>query len=424
MTSGRAGTHRDDASTPDPREHNPSGAAPAPFDEQALHAEISALAPQMVADRRHLHAHPEVSLHEFNTAAFIKARLDELGIAAEPVGETGLLATLPGRGPGPTIMLRADIDALPLRDGCGAEWANNASEVNHACGHDGHIAALLAAARVLAGHSADFDGTIKFAFQQAEEIGAGGRIFEEAGALEGLDQVFGLHLFSGLPTGVVSATPGAQWASVDQFTIDVTGVGGHVSTPQLSHDALVAGASIVTEIQQIVARELSPFDEVVVGIGRFNSGENYNIIASSARLEGTVRAFDEQVREHVLASIERIAVSVAAAHQTTAEVRRQVFADVLSNDPGATHFAARVAQQILGVERVETNTPKAAMGDDFAVFLHHAPGVYARVGSGGAPQFEQPHHSYAFAINEASLPIAAELHASYALRWLAGGHQG
>ncbi|MDK9592002.1 M20/M25/M40 family metallo-hydrolase [Propionibacterium freudenreichii] len=151
-----------------------------------------------------------MSLHEFNTAAFIKARLDELGIAAEPVGETGLLATLPGRGPAPPSCCGPTSTRCRCVTAAEPSGPITPSEVNHACGHDGHIAALLAAARVLAGHSADFDGTIKFAFQQAEEIGAGGRIFEEAGALEGLDQVFGLHLFSGLPTGVVSATPGAR----------------------------------------------------------------------------------------------------------------------------------------------------------------------------------------------------------------------
>lgn len=394
------------------------------FNQKRLHDSIEALVPQMVADRRHLHAHPEVSLHEVDTAAFIRSRLDELGVSCEAVGQTGVLGTVKGPRSGPTIMLRADIDALPLHDGCGAPWANTASEVNHACGHDGHVAALLAAAQVLSQRREELHGTIKFAFQQAEEIGAGARIFEASGALDGLDQVFGLHLSSKLPVGTVSCTPGPQWASVDQFSIDVTGQGGHVSTPQDGRDALVAGASIVTALQQIVARELSPLDEVVVGIGRFESGENYNIIASSAHIEGTVRAFDEEVRARVLASIERIATAVAQAHRTTAEVTTKAFADVLSNDPDAARFAARIAAQIPGVGQVDTDTPKGAMGDDFAVFLHHAPGVYALVGSGGEPRFNHPHHSYAFAINEAALPISAQLHASYALRWLGGGYQG
>ena len=222
----------------------------------------------------------------------------------------------------------------------------------------------------------------------------------------------------------MSATAGPQWASVDHFSIDVHGRGGHVSKPHLCHDALVAGASIVVEAQQIVARELSPFDEVVVGIGTFESGENYNITASSAHLEGTVRAFDEQVRARVLASLERIADSTALAHGTTAEFTRTVYADVLVNDPAAAALGARVARETPGVERVVTDGPRSAGGDDFAVFLHHAPGLYARVGSGGTPATSHPHHTYEFALNEAALPIGAELHVGYALRWLAGGHEG
>lgn len=389
------------------------------FDQQSIHREIEALTPRMIADRRHLHRHAERSLEEFATAEYIAARLDELGIEHRRVGETGLLGTLAGSGPGPTILLRADIDALPLRDGCGAEWAEPTGRANHACGHDGHVSALLAAAEVLAAHRQDIRGTIRFAFQQAEEIGAGGRIFAEAGVLEGLDQVFGFHFASDLPAGTVSATAGPQWASVDHFSIDVHGKGGHVSKPHLCHDALVAGASIVVEAQQIVARELSPFEEAVVGIGTFTSGENYNIIASQAHLEGTVRAFDEGVRARVLASLERIAATVAQAHGTTAELTRTVYADVLVNDAQAAALAAGIARDLPGVERVITDGPRSAGGDDFAVFLHHAPGVYARVGSGGTPATEHAHHTYEFALNEAALPIGAELHVSYALRWLA-----
>ena len=393
------------------------------FDQQRIHAEIEALAPRIIADRRHLHQHAETSLKEFGTAQYISDRLDSLGIEHVGVGETGLLGTLTGADEGPTILLRADIDALPLRDDCGAPWASTTG-ANHACGHDGHVSALLAAAEVLAAHRREFTGTVKFAFQQAEEIGAGGLIFEKQGALEGLDQVFGFHFASDLPVGTVSTTAGPQWASVDHFSIDVHGRGGHVSKPHLCHDALVAGASIVVEAQQIVARELSPFDEAVVGIGTFASGENYNIIASSAHLEGTVRAFDEKVRATVLASLERIADATARAHNTTAEFTRTVYADVLVNDPAAAALGARVARETLGVERVVTDGPRSAGGDDFAVFLHHAPGVYARVGSGGTPATSHPHHTYEFALDEAALPIGAELHVGYALRWLAGGYEG
>ncbi|SER89264.1 amidohydrolase [Propionibacterium cyclohexanicum] len=387
------------------------------IDQMAIHEQIEQIAPQIVADRRHLHAHPELSLEEYQTAAFIAARLDELSIAHRSIGRTGVLGTLPGRAKGPRIMLRADIDALPLRDGCGAPWANTASEVNHACGHDGHIAALLGAAAVLVQHRDDFDGVIEFAFQPAEEIGAGAILFERAKELEGLDQVFGLHLVSGLPAGTVDSTAGAQWASVDKFTIDVTGRGGHVAQPQLSQDALVTAASIVVELQQVVARELDPFQPAVVGIGVLRCGENYNIIASSAHIEGTVRAFDEAVRAQLLAALERIARGVGEAHRTRVVFSTRPYTDALSNDPGAAALAAQVAARVPGVDHVVTDGVANATGDDFAVFLHHAPGVYLRVGSGGTPSTSVPHHSYGFALNEAALPIAAELHVSYALSW-------
>lgn len=389
------------------------------IDQAGIHEQIEALAPDIVADRRHLHSHPEVSLEEYETAAFIAARLDALGIAHRTIGRTGVLGSLPGRAKGPRIMLRADIDALPLHDGCGAPWANTQTEVNHACGHDGHVAALLGAAAVLAKHREDFDGVIEFAFQPAEEIGAGAVLFERSGELEGLAQVFGLHLVSGLPAGTVDSTAGSQWAAVDKFTIDVIGRGGHVAQPHLAQDALVAAASIVVETQQVVARELDPFDQAVVGIGTLRSGENYNIIASTARIEGTVRTFDEKVRAQVLSAVERTARAVGEAHRTRVEFTREAYTDALSNDPVAAGLAAEVAARVPGVERVITDGQPNATGDDFALFLHHAPGVYLKVGSGGTPETDQPQHSHEFALNEAALPIAAELHVSYALRWLA-----
>ncbi len=388
------------------------------IDQAGIHAQIEALTPRIIADRRHLHSHPELSLEEHETATFIGARLDQLGIAHRTIGRTGTLGSLPGRAKGPRIMLRADIDALPLHDGCGAPWANTATEVSHACGHDGHVAALLGAAAVLAEHREDFDGVIEFAFQPAEEIGAGAVLFERAGELEGLGQVFGLHLVSGLPAGTIDSTAGAQWASVDKFTIDVLGRGGHVAQPHLAHDALVAAASIVVELQQVVARELDPFEQAVVGIGTFRSGDNYNIIASSARIEGTVRAFDDTVRAQVLAAVERVARAVGQAHRTRVEVTTQPYTDALSNDPVAAGLGAEVAAQVPGVAHVITDGEPNATGDDFALFLHHAPGVYLKVGSGGTPETDQPQHSQEFALNEAALPIAAELHVSYALRWL------
>jgi len=395
------------------------------IDYQALHAEVDQLEPDIIAQRRYFHQHAEPPLQEFNTAALIKATLDKLGIGWVAVGQTGVMGTLPGgKGPGKTIILRADIDALPLHDGCGSEYVSQNEGVNHACGHDGHIAALLGAATVLVAHRDDFAGTIKFAFQQAEEIGAGAVIFRDGGFLDGADQTFGIHLRSGLEYGKVTSAPGPQNASVDFFGIDIQGHGGHCGRPDRSVDALVAAASVVTELQQIVAREVDPAQPVVVHVGKLQSGSNYNIIAEHARIEGTVRTYDGGVSEHVLDAIQRIATGVAVAHRAAATVEFKHYANVLVNDPRSAEFAAGIIDDLLGEGSAIRFHEPGMGGDDFAEFLLKAPGVYCFVGSGGLPENSHDHHNERFNIDERALAVATKLHIDYALRWLGGGYAG
>ncbi|CZQ88592.1 peptidase m20 [Trichococcus palustris] len=389
------------------------------IEQTTIHQEVAAVYDYIVSLRRHFHQHPEVSLKEFETIQRIKEELDEIGIDYIPVGETGVLATLRGgKGAGKKILLRADIDALPLPDQTGAPYASLNPGANHACGHDGHASALLGAIRVLKSYQSDFAGTIQFAFQPAEEIGAGARQFVRGGFIDDIDHVFGIHLQSGTALGKIVATPGPSNASCDIFKIKVHGKSGHVSRPDLGRDALVSAAAIVTELQTIVSREVNPTDEVVVGIGVLHAGTNYNIIANEADIEGTVRTFSPQVRAQVLAAVERIAKNTAESHRTTIEFSNYDAAAPLINDLAAAEHAFKVAAKIVGEGNVITNAPKRMGADDFADYLAVAPGVYCFVGTQSDEKTSYDHHHEKFDIDEKGLAIAAELHVSYALEYL------
>lgn len=389
--------------------------------QQALiHEEILEIEDYIVALRRHFHKYPEVSLKEFQTIQRIREELEEIGVPYINVGETGVLATLEGgKGPGKKLLLRADIDALPMADLTGAEYASVNPGVNHACGHDGHASALLGAVRVLKAHQDDFAGTIVIAFQPAEEIGAGARQFVRGGFVDDVDHVFGIHLSSRNPLGQIVAKPGPNNASCDIFKIKVHGKSGHVSNPDQGRDALVSAAAIVTELQTIVARETKPSDEVVVGIGVLRAGTNYNIIANEAIIEGTVRTFDPVVREKVLESVERIARLTAEAHRTSVEFSNYDAAAPLINDARAAEHAFQAAAKIVGAENIITDAPKSMGADDFADFLAVAPGIYCFVGTQSDEKTAFNHHHEQFDIDEKGLLIAAELHVTYALDYLA-----
>lgn len=389
--------------------------------QQALiHEEILEIEDYIVALRRYFHKYPEVSLKEFQTIQRIREELEEIGVPYINVGETGVLATLEGgKGPGKKLLLRADIDALPMADLTGAEYASVNPGVNHACGHDGHASALLGAVRVLKAHQDDFAGTIVIAFQPAEEIGAGARQFVRGGFVDDVDHVFGIHLSSRNPLGQIVAKPGPNNASCDIFKIKVHGKSGHVSNPDQGRDALVSAAAIVTELQTIVARETKPSDEVVVGIGVLRAGTNYNIIANEAIIEGTVRTFDPVVREKVLESVERIARLTAEAHRTSVEFSNYDAAAPLINDARAAEHAFQAAAKIVGAENIITDAPKSMGADDFADFLAVAPGIYCFVGTQSDEKTAFNHHHEQFDIDEKGLLIAAELHVTYALDYLA-----
>lgn len=390
--------------------------------KQSIQEEIQQNADAVIELRRHFHQYPEASLKEFETIKKIKEELNKLEIPFEEVGETGVLATIEStKGTGKTIILRADIDALELEDATGKSYQSKNPGLNHACGHDGHAAALLGAAQVLKNHTSDFVGTIKLAFQPAEEIGAGARQFVNGGFVENIDQVFGIHLDSSVPVGKLVATKGPTNASCDIFKIEVEGLSSHVAQPDVGRDALLSAASIVVELQKIAAREVSPLDPVVVGIGVLDAGTRYNIVANHAVIEGTVRAFSHETRAFVLKRIQEIANQVAEAHRTkVSSFHIHDAAGPLINDDTATELAQKVAAQIVGIENVVTNHTKSLGADDFADFLSKAPGVYGRVGTRNLdnPETHYGHHHEKFDIDEAGLALATEFHVNYALAYL------
>ncbi len=386
----------------------------------AIHPLIEQDKDYIIALRRWFHRHPELSMKEFETAKRIEEELNAIGIPTFRVGATGVLGTIRGkRGPGRKIVLRADTDALPIQDGKAVPYASQCPGVMHACGHDAHTAALLGAARALKKLEDSLSGEIGFVFQPGAEDGKGAVLFLRDGALEGAERSFGVHLQSNLPVGKVAVNPGAENASVDHFTIRVTGRSAHVSTPELGADALYAAAQIVTALQGLVGRLKSPTDPALIGVGVLRAGEGYNIVAREAVIEGTVRCFSEQTRAMLNAKIADTARSIAALYNTTAEVENESFTRALINDAGVYAEAAPVIERVVGKGNL---VPKELSlgGDDMAEIMAVVPGVYAFVGSGNeaVPGSRLAHHTPGFDIDERCLPIAAGLYVESALSWL------
>lgn len=390
----------------------------------SLRDEIRALNDQLVADRRHFHQFPELGFQEHETARYVAERLRALGIEPqEGVAQTGVVGLIRGRGEGRVVLLRADMDALPLTEETGAPYASQHVGVHHACGHDGHTAILLAVAELLMRHRDEFTGAVKLVFQPAEEGPGGAEPMIAAGVMEQphVDGCFGLHLANDLPVGVIMARGGPVQASADDFEIVVEGVGGHGASPHQTVDAVAIGAAIVGELQRIVSREVDPLDSAVVSVGSFHAGARHNIIASRATLVGTMRALKPETRALLHQRVEEIARGVAEAARATARVKINVGYPVTSNDEAMARFAYTVAETVVGPEHVTEGHP--IMGaEDMSFFLNAAPGCYAYVGSRNeARDLRHPHHSPLFDFDEAALPIGVELLTKLALAYLERG---
>ncbi len=379
----------------------------------------------IVGLRRYFHAHPEESLKEYNTCKRIEEELDKWSIPHRRVGETGVYAWINGcaeDGINRTIALRADMDALKMQDLKDVDYHSQNDGLCHACGHDSHTAVLLGAAKILNEKKNEFSGQIRLFFQQAEEIGAGARIFVKEGLMDGVGRVYGSHISSQIPCGKVSLTPGPNNASCDHFTIKVKGKGAHVSKPHLSVDALYTAAQIIVAEQSIVARNTNPIDTVVVGIGLCNAGTAYNIVAENAVIEGTTRSFSPETREYTNNRVRQIAEATAAANGATVEIEFEDFAAPLINDAQAAAEVTEVAKNIIPEENIIHDLEKSLGADDFADYLAKAKGVYAFIGTRNDkdPNTAVPQHHGLFDIDESSMLISCNLYVDYAIEYLQG----
>lgn len=369
--------------------------------------------------RRHFHAHPEVSLQEYETCKKIEGELDSMGIPHKRIGETGVYAWIDGKkaGDGVTVALRADIDALAMEDLKEVPYHSQNAGVCHACGHDAHTATLLTAAKILKAKENEFSGQVRLFFQQAEEIGQGARQFVQAGLLDGVTRVFGAHVTSHLDSGKISLTAGPQNASCDYFKIQIHGKGAHVSTPQLGVDALYIASQIVVQLQTIVSRNTDPLETVVVGVGKLQAGTQYNIVAEHAVLEGTTRSFLPEVRKFTNDRVVRIAKETAALYGAEAEVEFLDFAAPLVNDAKAVEEVTAVTAEFLPREDIISDFQKALGADDFADYLAVTRGMYAFVGTRNSkdPHTAVAHHHGLFDVDEEALLISCNVYVDYAL---------
>ncbi len=368
---------------------------------------------ELVATRRDLHAHPELSFQEHRTAALVADRLRALGCdVTTGVGRTGVVGVLRGgAGGGRTVLLRADMDALPIEEAGEAPYRSTTPGVMHACGHDAHVAIGLGVAGRLAASRATWHGTVKFAFQPAEENGNGAEAMIAGGVLDDpkVDAAFGLHVINNLPVGTISATSGPIMGAVDNFTIRIGGRGGHAAMPQDAVDPIVAAAQVVTALQSLVSRAADPFDHLVVSVTRLAAGTASNIIPDHAELEGTVRSLGGRLYDDVERRLTDLVTGVAAALGCTATVDYRRWTPVTVNEAAMTALVARVAAGVVGERQVRTDA-RMLGGEDFSLFLQNVPGCFAWVGSANAARgLDAPHHSPRFDIDEAALGIGADL---------------
>jgi hippurate hydrolase len=366
---------------------------------------IAALADDMAAWRHDFHEHPELLYEVHRTAGIVADRLREFGCdeVVTGIGRTGVVGVIRGRKStsGRTVGLRADMDALPIAETSGVPYASRTPGLMHACGHDGHTAMLLGAAKYLA-ETRNFDGTAIVIFQPAEEGGAGGKAMVDDGLMTrwGIQQVYGMHNMPGIPEGHFATTPGAMLASADMVEIKVTGKGGHGGAgPHKAVDTVLIGSQIITALQSIVARNVDPLKSAVVSITTFHAGTAFNVIPETAELTGTVRTLDPAVRDLVERRIGEIADSIARAYGGSAETKYMRMYPVTMNHAREAAVAADVARDIVGAERVNDHVVPLMGGEDFAFMLEARPGAFVFLGMGDGHDCHHP----AYRFNDAVL---------------------
>ena len=367
--------------------------------------------------RRHLHRHPEVGMKEVQTADYIRKQLEEWGIPWLRAGETGTVAVIAGYQEQPVLGLRGDIDALEMDELNQTGYASCNPGVMHACGHDGHTASLLGAAKYLYENRSKLPGTVKCIFQPGEECGEGAASVVESGAVEDVDAFFALHVQSSLPTGQVSIREGYMSSANDRFLIRITGKGCHGSTPQKGADALLAGAALAHSLQTLVSRESDPLEPTVITIGILNSGTAFNILPEHAYLEGSVRVLREERRAENREIIERMADCVAGTYRCSARTEFQCTARAVYNDERLTAIARQAAGEFLPPDAILLQ-PENLGAEDYGAYLDVAPVTYMNIGSGNeAKKTTAPHHHGLFDIDEDCLPICMAMYVNFAMKY-------
>ena len=367
---------------------------------------IADLSDEIAQWRQDLHRHPEILYDVHRTAGIVADRLKQFGCdeVVPGIGKTGVVGLVHGRrgdGAGRTIGLRADMDALPIGETTGKPWASQTEGAMHACGHDGHTAMLLGAAKYLC-ETRNFDGTVAVIFQPAEEGGAGGLAMVNDGLMErfNISQVFGMHNAPGLPVGAFAMTPGPTMASADRFVVDIRGHGGHAAKPNECVDPIVIGAQIVSALQTIVSREIDPLESIVVSVTQFHAGSANNIIPQAARITGTIRALKNETRAFAKQRFHEIVEGTARVHRGSVEIAFEDGYPVTVNHAAETNLALVAARDVAGVDRVIANLPPVMGAEDFSYMLEARPGAFIFIGNGTTAGLHHPDYDF----DDAAIP--------------------
>ena len=393
---------------------------------ERLRGDIDEIMPVVIADRRQFHEYPELGFQEFETARAVVDRLRAMGVedirtGIAVTGVTGLIHG--GKGPGRVVLLRADMDALPIQEENEVEYKSRNPGKMHACGHDAHTAMLLGIARILTQRKDEFAGTVKLLFQPAEEGGGGAKVMIDEGVLSdpNVDAVFGMHMDQGSPVGTILTRPGPLLAAADRFHVTIRGKGGHGAHPDLTYDPIAIGAQIVTALQTIVAREIDPIEPAVCTVGALIAGDAPNVIPDTAILRGTLRSFNPDVRKHLAEAVERLCRGIGEAMRAEIEYEYKPGYPATVNEPEMTRMVMEVAAEVVGAENaIEKSQSMGA--EDFSYLLEQRPGCFYFVGSVNEERgLTWGHHHPRFDIDEESMANGMEVMIRTVLRYLESG---
>jgi amidohydrolase len=375
-----------------------------------IRPEVQALRDRVVATRRDFHRHPELSWNEERTQRVILQHLRDLGLSdVRPIARTGATALVEGANRGPAVLWRADIDALPIPERSSLPYASTNDSVMHACGHDAHMAIALGLAEILARRRDSLRGAVRFVFQPAEEAEGGAAACIAEGVLEAprVSRVFGLHISADVPLGAINIAPGPFFAAPTKFTVQINGRGGHAAAPNQAIDAIVVAAHAITALQTVVSRSVGPSDTAVLTIGKLEAGFRGNVIAESASMRGTIRTYNDRVRETMVRRMDEILAGVSAAFGATYTFEHLTSCPPVVNDPEVTAFVMGVAEEFFGGERMHAAPSMGA--DDISLFLQERPGCYFWLGARNESKgIAGRHHDPGFMIDEDALLLGVE----------------